>query len=79
MTRTPLLAACLLMILPIVAGCKIVKNPDPNDLAQSSAQMSDAERMAALAQEVYKPKLLPYMDEKAKDITAILPAIASDP
>ena len=78
MTRTPILAACLLTILPIVAGCKIVKNPDPNDLAQSAAQMSDAERMAAKAQDVYEPKLLPYMDEKAQEITDILPAIAND-
>ena len=78
MTRTPILAACLLTILPIVAGCKIVKNPDPNDLAQSAAQMSDAERMAAKAQDVYEPKLLPYMDEKAQEINDILPAIAND-
>lgn len=78
MTRTPLLAACLLTILPIVAGCKIVKNPDPNDVAQSAAQMTDAERMAVLAQDVYEPKLLPYMDDKARDITDILAAIATD-
>ncbi len=78
MTRTPILAACLLTILPIVAGCKIVKNPDPNDIAQSAAQMTDAERMAALAQEVYKPKFLPYMADKARNITDTLPAIAND-
>ena len=40
--------------------------------------MSDAERMAAKAQDVYEPKLLPYMDEKAQEINDILPAIAND-
>ncbi|WP_319410899.1 DUF2291 domain-containing protein [uncultured Cohaesibacter sp.] len=78
MTRPPLIVACLLTMLPIVAGCKIVKNPDPNDIAQTAAQMSDEERMAALAQETYEPKLLPYMHEKAQEIDQILPAIAAN-
>ncbi|NDR57845.1 DUF2291 family protein [Aliiruegeria sabulilitoris] len=78
MTRTLMTATCLLALLPMVSGCKIVKNPDPNDAEHAAAQMTDEERMAALVAEVYEPKLLPYMDEKAQEIGAVLPAIASD-
>lgn len=78
MTRTLMTAACLLALLPMVSGCKIVKNPDPNDAEHAAATMTDEERMAALVAEVYEPKLLPYMDEKAQGIDAILPAVASN-
>ncbi|MFV0358273.1 DUF2291 family protein [Tropicimonas sp.] len=78
MTRTLMTAACIVALLPMVAGCKIVKNPDPDDTEHAAANMTDDERMAALAAETYEPKLLPYMDEKAQDIGAVIAAVAQD-
>lgn len=78
MTRTLTTAACLLALLPAVAGCKIVKNPDPNDTTQTAATMTDADRMAALVAESYEPKVVPHMDEKAQDIGAIVAGVATD-
>ena len=78
MTRTLLTAACLMALVPMVSGCKIVKNPDPNDSEHAIAQMTDDQRMAALVDEAFEPKLVPYMDEKAQDISAVIAAIGQD-
>ncbi|WP_116134094.1 DUF2291 family protein [Tropicimonas sp. IMCC34043] len=77
MTRTLLMAAGILACLPMLAGCKIVKNPDPNSAAQTAANMTDEERMAVLVAEVYEPRLKPYMHEGARDAATVVAAIGA--
>ncbi|MDV7144850.1 DUF2291 domain-containing protein [Tropicimonas sp. TH_r6] len=78
MKRTLLIATCALVVLPVLTGCKIVKNPTAEEAALSEANMTDAERMAALVAREYTPRVVPHMETGAKDIGAVLDAIGQD-
>ncbi|NIY71231.1 DUF2291 domain-containing protein [Marivivens donghaensis] len=64
---TPL-AILSCMALPL-AGCKIVKNPDPNDASVQAAEMTDEARMAAYADEIWTDKVLPTVSQNAVSLT----------
>ncbi|MFH5774230.1 DUF2291 family protein [Paracoccus sp. NGMCC 1.201697] len=84
MSRTKLTALCLLALMPL-AACKIVKNPDPvQPSAEGQGQAaqtagSDEARMAARAAELWNPKILPYIAEKATDIATLRAALKDGP
>jgi len=80
MTRVPLAALALTLGLTGLAGCKIVKNPEPGSEtanAASATPASDAERMGKLAADLYRARLLPFVTEQAVEIAVLRGALAS--
>lgn len=48
--------------LPL-AGCKIVKNPDPDSASTQAAEMTDEARMAAYAETIWAERVIPTIAE----------------
>ncbi len=71
MSKFIVAAVCMAFAL---AGCKIVPTPKGGTAA---ATQSDASLMAAKAEAVWKPQVLPYIDEHAKDFGEVLAALNS--
>jgi predicted lipoprotein len=67
-----LLAAALAMTAP--TGCKLVKNPDPAELA-AQAEAAEAGGGAGAA-EMWSAQVVPHMAEAAVDLATLRPAIA---
>ncbi len=73
---TPLaILSCALLPL---AGCKIVKTPDPQAAATEVAGTTDEARMAAYAGEIWDSKVLPVIAEHAVPLTGLRGKIASE-
>lgn len=80
MTRVPLAALALTLGLTGLAGCKIVKKPEPGSEtanAASATPANDAERMGKLAADLYRARLLPFVTEQAVEIAVLRGALAS--
>jgi predicted lipoprotein len=73
MRPTLLLATLLAATAP--AGCKLVKNPDPAELAAKEAAASQGG--GADVAGMWTAQVLPYMAEAATDLAALKPAIAA--
>jgi predicted lipoprotein len=71
MRRTLLLAA----LLAATAGCKLVKNPDPAELAQQQAAASQGG--GAGVAEMWTAQVLPHMNQAATDLATLRAAIAA--
>ena len=62
-------------------GCKLVPNTTGTEArartsgSQASASAEPASPLEAMAQEMWKPKVLPYFQEKATDLSVLAPAI----
>ncbi len=79
MTRVPLAALALTLGLTGLAGCKIVKNPEPGSETASAASATpadDAARMGKIAAEMFTARMLPYVAEQAVDVTTLRSALA---
>ena len=73
---TPLaILSCALLPL---AGCKIVKNPDPEAATTEAAETTDEARMAAHASEIWADKVLPVVSEHAVPLTELRAKISSE-
>lgn len=72
MRPTILLAALLAATAP--AGCKLVKNPDPAELAAKEAAGGAGADVAGM----WTDELLPHMEEAAAPLGELAPAIAAD-
>lgn len=74
MTRTPLAILALVLGLSALAGCKIVKTPEPGSEPTDTATATpanDAARMAQMATEIYATKLVPYVAEQAVELAVL--------
>jgi predicted lipoprotein len=71
MSKFTAAAVCLLVAL---TGCKIVPTPKGGT---ASATQSDADLMAAKAEAVWKPQVLPFIDAHAKDFGEVFTALGS--
>lgn len=84
MVRTaPLIAAGVLLALLPLTACKIVKNAQPGEVSASSSSVAtpqgDAARMSALADEIWTPKVVPFLQEHATDIGVLRTALQAGP
>lgn len=80
MTRVPLAALALTLGLTGLAGCKIVKNPEPGSEAANAATATpanDAERMAKVAAEMFAARIVPYVAAEAVEIATLRQALAA--
>jgi predicted lipoprotein len=73
MRPTILLAALVAATAP--AGCKLVKNPDPAELA--ARQAAEKEGGGADVPAMWTAQVLPHMNEAATDLATLKPAIAA--
>lgn len=69
------MALCLLAL----AACKIVKDPEPAAEGSAPAAQTDEARMAAKAEELWQPQVLPFVAENATDIAALRAALSGGP
>lgn len=83
MTRAPLAMHVAILSLTLgltgLAGCKIVKNPEPGSEAADTAtatSANDAERMGKMAAEMFSARIAPYVAEKAVDLATLRSALA---
>lgn len=59
--------------LTALGACKIVPNPEPG--SETAASQTDEDRMAAKAGEVYDAQLVPYVSQKAIDLSTLTAAL----
>lgn len=59
-----------------LSGCKIVKTPDPDSESAAAEQQTDEARMAAFADEIWQPKVLPTISEHLVDMATLRAALA---
>lgn len=69
------MALCLLAL----AACKIVENPEPAAEGSAPAATTDEARMAAKAEELWEPQVLPFVAQNATDIAQLRAALAGGP
>jgi predicted lipoprotein len=78
MRRTLHISVFLLSSLVALGGCKIVKNPDPGAAGQAQEAQTDQARMAALAREIWEPKVLPAVAALLAPLDDVRAALAQD-
>jgi predicted lipoprotein len=59
--------------LTALGACKIVPNPEPG--SETAASQTDEDRMAAKAGEIYDAQLVPYVSQKAIDLSTLTAAL----
>lgn len=59
MRRTTQICIIAFSVLTGMSGCKVVKNVDPNDAGEIEASLTDAERMAAYARQIWDTDVIP--------------------
>jgi predicted lipoprotein len=59
--------------LTALGACKIVPNPEPG--SETAASQTDEDRMAAKAGEIYDAQLVPYVGQKAIDLSTLTAAL----
>lgn len=73
---TPLaILSCALLPL---AGCKIVKNPDPDSASAQAAEMTDEARMAAYADTIWAERVIPTIAEHAIPLSTFQEMLGAD-
>jgi len=70
----PTLLVAVLLTATAPAGCKLVKNPDPAELAEQQA--AAAAGVGTGVAEMWTAQVLPHMKAAATDLATVLPAIA---
>lgn len=65
-----------IVVLACVAGCKILPTPTEEDRAEAAAQEFNPDRMV---EEIWVPKVLPYLEGKAGPFQEVRQLAASDP
>ena len=73
MSRCLLVALCASLAL---AGCKIVETPKAG---AADAKQSDADQMAAKADAIWTPRVLPYIQKHANDFNTVEAALKATP
>ena len=68
---------CLIAAL-VVAGCKIVPDPDPEETAIAGAGQTDDARMEAFARENWDSKVLPVIQENLVPLDELRTALSAD-
>jgi predicted lipoprotein len=61
-----------------MTGCKVVKNPDPNDAGEASTTLTDEERMAAYAREIWDTDVIPTVAQYLVPLDQLRGALAQD-
>jgi predicted lipoprotein len=61
-----------------LTGCKVVKNVDPNSEAEVEAALTDAERMAIYAREIWDTEVLPTVTTHLVPLDALRTSLAQD-
>lgn len=74
MSNRPTLLILALLAATAPAGCKLVKNPDPAELAAAAAAPQGG---AAGVPEMWTDRVLPHMETAAVDLAELRPAIAA--
>jgi predicted lipoprotein len=64
--------------LTLATGCKIVKNVDPNDASEIEAALTDQERMAIYAREIWDSDVLPTVTSHLVPLAELRAALATD-
>ncbi len=78
MRTSILFSAVATSIVLGTAGCKIVKNPDPNATQETAEQQTDEARMAAYAREIWDAQVLPAVAEHLVPLSDLRTALAKD-
>lgn len=78
MRHTILISALAFGLLSATAGCKVVKNPDPNSASETEANLTDEERMAVRAGEIWDPQVIPAVAAKLVPLADLRAALAAD-
>lgn len=78
MRRSHLFSAMALGALVATTGCKVVKNVDPNSESEIEAALTDAERMAIYARDIWDEKVLPTVAQHLVPLTDLRRALAQD-
>ncbi|MDZ5696515.1 DUF2291 domain-containing protein [Chelativorans sp. M5D2P16] len=78
MVRTAFPTLCLIVAVGGLVGCKLVKNTD--DPAGEGGMVSSAPDgdMTRMVEEIWTPRVLPYLQENATDFATLGPAIEAD-
>ncbi|MFY0617472.1 DUF2291 family protein [Shimia sp.] len=67
-----------LVALTVLTGCKVVKNVDPNSESEIEAALTDAERMAIYAREIWDTDVLPTVSKHVVPLAELRSALADD-
>lgn len=78
MRRSHLFSAMALGALVATTGCKVVKNVDPNSESEIEAALTDAERMAIYARDIWDEQVLPTVAQHLVPLTDLRRALAQD-
>ncbi len=78
MRHTILFSAIALSAFTGMAGCKVVKNPDPNAAGEAEAALTDKERMAIYAREIWDTDVIPTVAAHLVPLEELRSALAKD-
>jgi predicted lipoprotein len=78
MRQALLFSAIAFSTLLVTAGCKVVKNVDPNSESEMEAALTDAERMAIYAREIWDKDVLPTIDAHLVPLDTLRGALAAN-
>lgn len=78
MRHTILFSAIALSALTATAACKVVKNVDPNDASEAEAALTDEERMAIYAREIWDTDVMPTVTAHLVPLDELRSALAQD-
>lgn len=78
MRHSILLSAIALSALTATTACKVVKNVDPNTAGEAEATLTDAERMAAYAREIWDTDVIPTVATHLVPLDDLRSALAQD-
>ncbi|OIQ31118.1 MAG: hypothetical protein BM562_08620 [Alphaproteobacteria bacterium MedPE-SWcel] len=71
-----LFSAIALGVVTSMSGCKVVKNADPSDANEADAALSDEERMANYAREIWDSDVIPTVAEHLVPLATLRAALA---
>jgi len=75
MSRTLAIVIALLSAVTLASSCKIKKTPSKEELAASSNKFNPGQ----LVEEIWAPKLIPYLKDKAGEFSDVRAAEMADP
>ncbi len=78
MRHTILFSAIALSAFTVMTGCKVVKNVDPNDASEIEAALTDEERMATYAREIWDTEVIPTVTAHLVPLDELRTALAND-
>lgn len=78
MHRSAFPTLCLAFALMGLAGCKLVKNSEDGSGEGGMVSSTPGGDMAAMVDEIWEARVLPYMQENATDLAVLGPAMRED-